>query len=43
MWLMIKMKDEGADARRNPTSTEPRSVKSGRTLDEIREGEGQGA
>jgi DNA ligase D-like protein (predicted 3'-phosphoesterase) len=36
-WLLIKMDDEGADARRNPTSTEPKSVKSGRTLDEIRE------
>lgn len=35
-WLLIKMDDEEADARRNPTSTEPRSVKSGRTLDEIR-------
>jgi DNA ligase D-like protein (predicted 3'-phosphoesterase) len=39
-WLLIKMKDDGADARRNPTSTEPRSVKSGRTLDEIRKEEG---
>jgi DNA ligase D-like protein (predicted 3'-phosphoesterase) len=38
-WLLIKMKDEGADARRNPTVTEPRSVKSGRTLDEVREQE----
>ena len=36
-WLLIKMDDEEADARRNPTSTEPKSVKSGRTLDEIRE------
>lgn len=34
-WLMIKMDDEEADARRNPTSTEPKSVLSGRTLDEI--------
>lgn len=39
-WLLIKMKDEHADARRNPTSTEPASVKTGRTLDEIREQEG---
>lgn len=38
-WLLIKMDDEKADARRNPTSTEPRSVKTGRTLDEIREEE----
>ncbi len=34
-WLMIKMDDDAADARRNPTSTEPKSVLSGRTLDEI--------
>lgn len=34
-WLLVKMKDDGADARRNPVSTEPESVKSGRTLDEI--------
>tara|TARA_Y100001963_G_scaffold13506_1_gene16862 strand:- start:285 stop:896 length:612 start_codon:yes stop_codon:yes gene_type:complete len=31
-WLLIKMDDEQADARRNPVSTENRSVKSGRTL-----------
>jgi len=36
-WLLIKMKDDRADARRNPTSTEPQSVLSGRTLDEVRE------
>lgn len=35
-WLLIKMDDDGADARRNPTSTEPSSVLSGRTLEEIR-------
>lgn len=34
-WLLVKMDDEKADARRNPTSTEPESVLSGRTLDEI--------
>jgi DNA ligase D-like protein (predicted 3'-phosphoesterase) len=34
-WLLIKMDDEQADARRNPTSTEPRSVLTGRTLEEI--------
>jgi DNA ligase D-like protein (predicted 3'-phosphoesterase) len=34
-WLLIKKKDEGADARRNPTSTEPASVLSGRTLADI--------
>lgn len=40
-WLLIKMDDEEADARRNPTSTEPKSVKTGRTLDEIRNEEGE--
>ncbi|MDX1613128.1 MAG: DNA polymerase ligase N-terminal domain-containing protein [Candidatus Promineifilaceae bacterium] len=34
-WLLIKMDDDEADARRNPTSTEPKSVLSDRTLDEI--------
>ncbi|MDF3293874.1 DNA polymerase ligase N-terminal domain-containing protein [Streptomyces silvisoli] len=34
-WIMIKLSDEGADARRNPVSTEPASVRSGRTLDEL--------
>ena len=34
-WLLVKMDDEEADARRNPTSTEPRSVLSGRTVDEV--------
>jgi DNA ligase D-like protein (predicted 3'-phosphoesterase) len=36
-WLLIKMKDDQADARRNPTSTEPESVLSGRILEEVRE------
>lgn len=40
-WLLVKMKDEGADARRNPVSTEPRSVLSGRTLEEVRSEEGE--
>jgi len=34
-WLLIKMKDQEADARRNPVSTEPQSVKSGKTIQEI--------
>jgi DNA ligase D-like protein (predicted 3'-phosphoesterase) len=34
-WLLIKRRDEGADARRNPVSTQPESVKSGRTIDEV--------
>lgn len=36
-WLLIKMKDDGADARRNPVSTEPDSVLSHASLEEIRE------
>lgn len=36
-WLLIKMDDDAADARRNPVSTEPKSVLSGRTLKEIAE------
>ncbi|HZD58274.1 MAG TPA: DNA polymerase ligase N-terminal domain-containing protein [Anaerolineales bacterium] len=39
-WLLVKMDDEEADARRNPTSTEPKSVLSNRTLEEIRDKEG---
>ncbi|MFP4562257.1 MAG: DNA polymerase ligase N-terminal domain-containing protein [Spirochaetia bacterium] len=35
-WLIIKMKDDYADARRNPVSTEPDSVVTGRSLEDIR-------
>jgi hypothetical protein len=34
-WLMMKRRDEGADARRNPESTQPNSVTTGRTLEQI--------
>lgn len=34
-WLLVKMDDEEADARRNPVSTEPKSVLSGRSLNDI--------
>jgi DNA ligase D-like protein (predicted 3'-phosphoesterase) len=34
-WICIKMHDEYADARRNPVSTEPESVISGKTIEEI--------
>jgi DNA ligase D-like protein (predicted 3'-phosphoesterase) len=34
-WLLIKRRDEGADARRNPVSTQPESVRTGRTIDEL--------
>lgn len=36
-WLLIKMKDEEADARRNPVKTEPESVATGRTIEQVRE------
>lgn len=34
-WLLVKMDDDEADARRNPVSTERESVKTGRTVDEV--------
>jgi DNA ligase D-like protein (predicted 3'-phosphoesterase) len=34
-WLLVKMKDEGADARRNPVRTQPESVLSGRRIEEL--------
>ncbi|TVP83126.1 DNA polymerase ligase N-terminal domain-containing protein [Thioalkalivibrio sp.] len=34
-WLLIKMDDDQADRRRNPVNTEPKSVESGRTIDEV--------
>lgn len=40
-WLLIKMNDDAADARRNPVSTEPHSVKTGRDLKTVREEESQ--
>jgi DNA ligase D-like protein (predicted 3'-phosphoesterase) len=39
-WLLVKKVDEHADARRNPVSTEPQSVKTGRTVEEVAEEEG---
>lgn len=36
-WLLMKQADEEADARRNPVSTQPKSVASGRRLKEIKE------
>jgi DNA ligase D-like protein (predicted 3'-phosphoesterase) len=38
-WILVKMDDKAADARRNPVSTEPDSVLTGRSLDEIRKEE----
>ena len=34
-WLLMKRRDDEADARRNPVSAEPRSVLSGRTVEEV--------
>jgi DNA ligase D-like protein (predicted 3'-phosphoesterase) len=34
-WLLIKMRDEHADARRNPVSSQPESVLSGKTIKEL--------
>jgi hypothetical protein len=39
-WLLVKKRDDEADARRNPVSTQPESVLSGRTIEEVREREG---
>jgi DNA ligase D-like protein (predicted 3'-phosphoesterase) len=36
-WLLIKRRDQGADARRRPERTQPESVKSGRTVEEVAE------
>jgi DNA ligase D-like protein (predicted 3'-phosphoesterase) len=36
-WLLIKRRDEEADARRNPVKSQPESVLSGRTLDDLDE------
>ncbi len=36
-WMLIKMDDEAADARRNPVSTEPDSVLSGRSIGDVAE------
>ncbi|MGB8367297.1 MAG: DNA polymerase ligase N-terminal domain-containing protein [Candidatus Babeliales bacterium] len=35
-WLLIKMRDEYADARRKPTSSQPESVLSGKTIKELK-------
>lgn len=36
-WLFIKMKDDEADARRNPVKTETRSILSDKSIEEIKE------
>ena len=34
-WLLVKENDDYADARRNPVSSEPHSVLSGKTIKEM--------
>jgi DNA ligase D-like protein (predicted 3'-phosphoesterase) len=36
-WLLIKRRDEEADARRNPQTAQPESVKTGRTIEQVAE------
>jgi DNA ligase D-like protein (predicted 3'-phosphoesterase) len=38
-WLLIKRRDEEADARRRPVSTQPESVLSGKTIEQVAAGE----
>jgi DNA ligase D-like protein (predicted 3'-phosphoesterase) len=37
-WLLIKRRDAGADERRDPQSTQPESVLSGRTVEQVARG-----
>jgi DNA ligase D-like protein (predicted 3'-phosphoesterase) len=37
-WLLVKVRDEAADARRDPVSTQPESVLSGRTIEDVAAG-----
>jgi len=41
-WLLVKLDDAAADRRRNPVSTQPDSVLSGRSLQDIAAGEAKG-
>jgi DNA ligase D-like protein (predicted 3'-phosphoesterase) len=34
-WMLVKKRDGGADARRRPVSTQPESVLSGRTIEQV--------
>ena len=36
-WLLVKKRDETADATSDPTSTQPESALTGRTIEEVRE------
>ena len=39
-WLLVKTRDDAADARRNPVSSQPESVLSGRTVEQVADEEG---
>ena len=41
-WLLIKQRDDEADARRKPARTQPETVISGRTLERVEGDEGDG-
>jgi hypothetical protein len=34
-WILVKTRDSEADARRNPVSTQPESVLTGRTIEQV--------
>jgi DNA ligase D-like protein (predicted 3'-phosphoesterase) len=34
-WILVKTRDAEADARRNPVSTQPESVLTGRTIEDV--------
>ena len=34
-WLLVKTKDDSADARRNLVKSQPQSVKTGRTIEDV--------
>ena len=34
-WILVKIRDDAADARRNPVSTQPESVLSGRKIEDL--------
>ncbi|MEK8174720.1 hypothetical protein NKH77_53780 [Streptomyces sp. M19] len=37
-WILVKIADERADARRRPVSSQPESVRSGRTVEDLARG-----
>jgi DNA ligase D-like protein (predicted 3'-phosphoesterase) len=41
-WILVKLKDERADARRSPVVSQPESVLSGRTVEQVAEAEEEG-